>query len=419
MTATAPRTTTTTPRIVQPDLASAAFKANPHPFYAQLRAEAPVFRATLGGKRSAWLVTCYDDALAVLKDERYVKDPRNATPPGAKSPGSWLPPMFQLLRSNLTDIDAPDHTRLRALVHKAFTPRLIAQLRGRIQTLTDSYLDAAERKGPKGHLELVAGLAVPLPVAVISEMLGVPEANRTALREHVHAMVSLNPGEPKGLLRVVPHIWLLLRDLRTLVRQKRAHPGDDLTTALVQAEEAGDRLSEDELVAMLVLLFSAGHETTVNLIASGTLALLQHPEQLALLHHEPERTKTAVEELLRYVTPVDIATERYAREQTILGGETIRQGEQVLVVLGSANRDASQFAHPDVLDVTREPNRHLALGQGIHYCLGAPLARLEGQIAIESLLRRYPNLRLAAEPDSLRWRRNLFLRGLEQLPLAY
>lgn len=412
-------TRTMAPPIPQPNLASPQFKANPHPFYARLRTEAPVFRATLAGKQSAWLVTRYDDALAVLKDERYAKNPRNAVAPGGKAAGPWMPPMFRFLRSNLTDIDAPDHTRLRALVHKAFTPRLIEQLRGRVQTLTDGYLDAAERKGPKGHLELVADLALPLPVTVISEMLGVPAADRDALRHRFHRLASLDSVSPTAALRVLPDVWAFVHGLRTLVRQKRSAPGDDLLTALLQVEEAGDQLSEDELMAMIALLFLAGHETTVNLIGNGTLALLQHPEQLALLRREPGRTKTAVEEFLRYTSPVQIATERYAREKITLGGATIQRGDLVLVALASANRDEAQFPHADMLDVTREPNRHLALGQGIHYCLGAPLARLEAGIVFETLLRRYPDLCLAAEPGSLRWRRGLFLRGVEQLPLAY
>jgi cytochrome P450 PksS len=220
------------------------------------------------------------------------------------------------------------------------------------------------------------------------------------------------------LLTAVPQIWLFMRYLRGLFAQRRAKPQDDLITALVQAEEAGDRLSEDELLAMVVILLIAGHETTINLIGNGTLVLMQHPEQLNRLRQNPALIHSAIEELLRYTSPVDMATERFAREDVAIGGVTIPRGDQVLAVLGSANHDERQFSHPDMLDITREPNKHLAFGQGVHYCLGAPLARLEAQIALNTLLRRLPNLGLKGAPESLHWRKGLFIRGLEQLPLA-
>jgi cytochrome P450 len=201
--------------------------------------------------------------------------------------------------------------------------------------------------------------------------------------------------------------------------RRRADPGDDLITALLQAEESGDTLSEDEVLAMVFLLLVAGHETTVNLIASGVLALVEHPDQLARLSHDPSLSKLAVEELLRYTSPVDLATERYAREDVEIAGATIPRGDLVLAVVGSANRDERSFEQPNILDLDREPNRHLAFGQGAHYCLGAPLARLETQIAIETFLRQFPGVRLTLAPESLRWRRGLFLRGLERLPLTF
>jgi cytochrome P450 PksS len=209
-----------------------------------------------------------------------------------------------------------------------------------------------------------------------------------------------------------------MRYIRWLVRLRRADPQDDLVSALVQAEEAGDHLSEDELLAMIALLLIAGHETTVNLIGNGTLALLQHPQPLERLRAEPAQIKTAVEELLRYTSPVDMSTERFACEDVEIAGATIPRGSLVLGVIGSANRDERQFTNPDTLDIARDPNRHLAFGQGVHYCVGAPLARMEGQIAINTLLRRCSNLRLAQAPERLRWRRGLVLRGLESLPLV-
>lgn len=395
------------------NLASPAFKANPYPFYARLRAEAPVYRAMLPGKREAWLITRYDDVATVLKDDRFAKDRLNVTPPGRRATGPWVPGFIKPLLRNMLDLDAPDHSRLRALVHKGFTPRLVEQLRERVQTLADELLTAAQRKG---SLELMADYALPLPLTIIAEMLGVPMADRHKFSRWTKQVVAVS--SPTDGIKVLPSVWAFMRYLRRLIEVRRGDPRDDLVSALIQAEEAGDTLSEDELLAMIFLLLTAGHETTVNLIGSGTLALLQHPDQLERLREDPALIKPAIEELLRFTSPVELATERYAREDITLQGTTIPHGALVHPVLGSANRDERQFVTPDTLDITRDPNRHLAFGHGAHYCLGAPLARLEGQIAITTLLRRLPELRLAHKPETLRWRRGLVLRGLEQLPLA-
>ncbi len=405
-------------QIIAPDLASPRFNADPYPFYAHLRAEAPVYRTTLPHKQVAWLVTRYEDVLGILKDERFVKDRLNAMPPDRQAKTPWVPGVFKPLTRNMLDVDEPDHTRLRALVRKAFTPRLIEQLRGRIQMLCDDLLDAAQRKG---SMELISDYALPVPATVIADLLGVPTEDRRKFHRWSSRIVSVSPGAEAGFegLRLIPSVWAFMRYLRKQFEQRRADPKDDLITALVQAEEAGDKLSEDELLAMGFLLLVAGHETTVNLVASGTLALLEHPEQMKMLMHNPPLIKPAVEELLRYTSPLQMATERFAREDVAIAETTIRRGELALAVIGSANRDERQFENPDTLDITREPNRHLAFGKGIHHCLGAPLARMEGQIAINTLLHRFPNLRLAVAPESLRWRRGLFLRGLEKLPLAF
>jgi cytochrome P450 PksS len=222
-----------------------------------------------------------------------------------------------------------------------------------------------------------------------------------------------------GLMKAIPNAWALMRYIRRIIKKRRASPQDDLMSALIRAEEAGDTLSEDELMAMVFLLLVAGHETTVNLIGNGMLALLEHPDQMERLRNDPALIKPALEELLRYASPVEMATERYAREDVSIAGVTIPRGEMVFAVLGSANRDERQFTSPDSLDLTREPNKHLSFGLGAHFCLGAPLARLEGQIAINTLLRRVPDLRLTVAPDRLRWRRGLLLRGLESLPVAF
>jgi cytochrome P450 len=404
--------------VVAPDLASPAFKANPYPFYARLRAEAPVWPVTLGDRRTAWLITRYEDVARVLKDDTFAKDKLHAMDPEQRAKTPWVPGFLKPLERNMLDLDDPDHVRLRALVSKAFTPRIIERLRGRIEALCKELLDAMERERVrKGGTDLVAGYALPLPATVIAELLGVPAEDHARFHRWSNRLVSVSSR--RDMLRALPAALSFVRYLRNLVERRRAGPEDDLITALIRAEEAGDRLSEDELLAMAFLLLVAGHETTVNLIASGTLALLEHPEQSERLRRDPSLTKTAVEELLRYTSPVEMATERYARHDTEIGGRRIPRGGLVLAVLGSANRDERHFEDPDVLDLARDPNRHLAFGRGgVHHCLGAPLARMEGQVALSALLRRFPSARLRKSPESLRWRRGLFLRGLEKLPLV-
>ena len=401
-----------------PDLASPRFKADPYPFYARLRAEAPVWRTTLPDRRAAWLVTRYEDVARVLKDDTFAKDKLNAMDPEQRAKTPWVPGFLKPLERNMLDLDDPDHARLRALVSKAFTPRLIERLRGRIEVLCEELLDAMERKARrKGEAELVADYALPLPATVIAELLGVPAEDHAKFHRWSNRLVSVSAK--RDMLRALPAALSFVRYLRKLVEQRRSNPRDDLITALIRAEEAGDKLSKDELLAMAFLLLVAGHETTVNLISSGTLALFGHPEQMKKLRREPSLVKPAVEELLRYTSPVEMATERYPREDVEIEGTTIPRGELVLAVLGSANRDERHFEDPDVLDLARDPNKHLAFGRGgVHHCLGPPLARMEGQIALSAFLRRFPEARLAVAPQSLRWRRGVFLRGLERLPLV-
>jgi cytochrome P450 len=403
------------------NIASPAHKADPYSFYARLRAEAPVHRVTLPDKQTAWLVSRYADVAAALKDERLVKDKLTALTPEQAARQPWVPGMFKPLERNMLDVDAPDHTRLRALVHKAFTPRLIETMTGRVQALTDDLLDRLldRRRGDRrvGQVDLIRDFALPIPTTIIAEMLGVPVADQHKFHRWSSTIVSSN-ATGWGMFRAIPSALAFLRYLRKLVAARRAVPQADLVSALVEAEEAGDRLSGDELLSMAFLLLIAGHETTVNLIGNGTLALLENPDQMERLRQDPALIRPAVEELLRYASPLETATERYAREDVTIEGVTIPRGGLVYAALASANRDERQFASPDRLDLAREPNRHLAFGLGLHYCLGAPLARLEGQIAINTLLRRIPDFRLAVAPGALRWRKGLVLRGLAALPVA-
>jgi cytochrome P450 PksS len=391
--------------IKAPNLADPRFKANPYPFYARLRAEAPLYRLTLPFWGAACLVTRYDDVLMVLKDERFANDWSPRMP--------WLLLRFaRPLTRGMLNRDPPDHTRLRNLVQKAFTARLVERLRERVQGVCDELLDAA---AARGQMELVGGFALPLPITIIGDLLGISARDR--LRFHAWSRSMVGVSRSTEALRALPRIWALFRLLRRLFAQRRADPRDDLVTALVQAEDSGDRLSGEELLSMVILLLIAGYETTTNLIAGGALALIQHPQQQDRLRREPALAESAVEELLRYTSPLEIGSVRMAREEVAFGSVTVAPGELVAAVLGSANRDERQFTDPEVLDLARDPNRHLAFGQGPHFCLGAPLARLEGRIALSTLVRRFPDLRLAEPAESLRWRKSPVLRGLEALPV--
>jgi cytochrome P450 len=398
------------------DLFDPAFTADPYPTYARLRSSAPVYRAALPDGRGVWLITRYDDVLAVLKDQRFVKDWRGALTPEQLAQVPPIPEVMKPLSQNMLDTDPPDHERLRALVLKAFTPRLVERLRPRVQAISDGLLDAVQ---DRGEMDLINDYAFPLPITVIAELLGVPAEDRNNFREWSDAAVSGNASQEYMEQILIPHMQAFTDYLRALFEEKRSNPKDDLVSALVRAEEAGDRLSEDELLGMVFLLLVAGHETTVNLIGNGVLALLQHPDQLRKLKEDPSLIKPAVEELLRYDGPVETSTERFAGEDVEIGGQVIPRGEMVLVVLAAADHDPERFPDPDELDITRTDNRHLAFGKGIHHCLGAPLARMEGQIAISTLLRRMPNLRLKGSPESLSWRPGMILRGLRGLPVEF
>lgn len=394
------------------DITGSDWKADPFPFYAQLRQHKPVLRVRMG-RMEGWLITRYDDVVSVLRDPRFVKDVRKIAAAAELSRRPWVPSFLHALEQNMLDQDAPNHTRLRTLVHKAFTPTRIEQLRTHIRSLSEGILHGLKQK-PK--FDLVADFALPLPLTVICELLGIPEQERSLFQRL--SQQALLPPTTLNMVRLMPAMWRLIRYIRRLLALRKQSPQDDLLTALSHAEEAGDTLSEDEQVAMVMLLLIAGHETTVNLISLGMLALLDHPEQLAWLRAHPEGMKTAVEELLRYCNPVETATERYAAEAMTIQGQSIRQGELVIASLASANRDETHFPNPEVLDLKREPNRHLAFGQGSHFCLGAPLARMEAQIGLGVLIERFAALRLAVPRDKLRWRNTPVVRGLKALPLT-
>jgi cytochrome P450 PksS len=362
----------------------------------------------------AWIITRYDDVLAALTDERLVKDRRNAEDPNKKQRELWLPAFIKPLQHNMLDSDVPDHTRLRSLVHQAFMPRLIAQMQTRIHRLAHELIDRVQAKG---EMDLVHDFALPIPMVVISEMFGVAEEDRAAF--HRWSNVAVSVRKPIDGVLAIPSLYQLVRFLRRLFREHRLKPQDDLTSALLQAEAEGSKLAEDELIGMVALLLSAGHETTVNLIGNGVLALLTHPAALDRLRTEPELMKPAVEELVRYTPPVLFATSRYAREEMAIAGTHIPKGELVLAALGSANHDESKFENPETLMLDRQNNKHVGFGSGMHYCLGAPLARLESSIAFQVLFERLPNIRLAVNRENLRWHSSLITRGVKAIPVKF
>ncbi|MFD3471589.1 cytochrome P450 [Streptomyces sp. NPDC058682] len=392
--------------------ADPAFVADPFPLYQQLREEGPVRRVVVAGGLDAWLVTRYEDGLAALSDARLSSDVRDASDSRIlrQLPDTERDSML----SNMLRSDPPDHTRLRRLVSKAFTARRVAEMRPRIQAITDALLDAVV---PAGRADLVADFALPLPVTVISELLGVPVDERHDFQHWTDRMLRRGAEPPDPA--VVNEAWQHMRAYLTgLVHAKRARPGDDQLSGLVTARDAQQRLSEAELIAMVFLLLVAGYITTVNLIGTGIATLLAHPDQLELLRCDPDLLPGAIEEFLRYDGPVSPGIARFAREDVEIAGVAVPRGATVLIGSAVADRDPGRFPDPDRLDITRKDNAHLAFGHGIHYCLGAPLARLEGQIAIGTVLRRLPGLALAADPDGIR-RRPGGLRGPESLPVTF
>ncbi|MDX3534505.1 cytochrome P450 [Streptomyces sp. MB09-01] len=392
--------------------ADPAFVSDPFPLYRQLREDGPVRRVVIAGGLEAWLVTRYDDGLAALSEPRLSSDVRDASDTRLlqQLPATERESML----SNMLRSDPPDHTRLRRLVSKAFTARRVAGMRPRIQSVADRLL---EEVVPSGRADLVADFALPLPVTAISELLGVPVDDRHDFQRWTDRMIMRGAEPPDPA--VVNEAWQHMRAYLTgLIRAKREAPGDDLLSGLITARDQEQQLTEDELIAMVFLLLVAGYITTVNLIGGGIAMLLAHPDQLDRLRSDPELLPGAIEEFLRYDGPVSPGIARFAREDTEIAGVTIPRGATVLIASAIADRDPARFADPDQLDITRQDNAHLAFGHGIHYCLGAPLARLEGQIAIGTALRRLPGLALAVAPDKIRWRPG-GLRGPLALPVTF
>ncbi|MEV6183904.1 cytochrome P450 [Streptomyces sp. NPDC052015] len=380
--------------------------ADPYAVYDRLRDTAPVHRIAGTDGKPAWLVTRYDDVREGLANPLLSLDKKHALPGNYR--GLALPPA---LDANLLNMDAPDHTRIRRLVGRAFTLRRVEQLREPVRETAHRLLDAL---GTHGSTDLIASYAAPLPITVICELLGVPDEHRRDFRAWTDPLVTPDPARPDVARESVVS---LLGFFTGLLADKRKNPADDLLSDLIAVQEEGDRLTEDELMSLAFLILFAGYENTVHLIGNAVLALLRHPEQLAALREDPARLPDAVGEFARYEGPALLAIRRFPVRDVTIGGVTVPAGETVLLSLSAANRDPSRFPDPDRLDLGRDAAGHLALGHGVHYCLGAPLARLETEVALAALLERFPDLALAeTEP---RRRPSLRARGLLALPVTY
>jgi cytochrome P450 len=390
---------------------------DPFRLFAEVRELGAVHAVTLADGHEAWLVLGYDEARAALNDPRFSKDMLAALASGGGVVAEGLPgPAFA---RHMLSVDPPDHTRLRRLVSAAFTPRRVEGLRPRVQSIVDDLLDAIAAEGPEAQVDLVSTFAFPLPFTVICELLGVPEPDRAALGQGLTSML-VPTSTPAEYARAKEASDAVVGMLEALVDAKQADPGNDLVSGLITARDGDERLSTQELLSTIFQLIVAGHDTTASLIGNAVVALLQHPEQLDRMRSEPAPLAPAVEELLRFDAPVPHSTFRYAVEPVDIGGVTIPSGAQVIICLAAANRDSTQYADPEALDLGRAESRHLAFGHGIHHCLGAPLARMEGQLALHSLFHRFPELRLAVPVSELHWGHGdgLVLRGLSELPVV-
>ncbi|GLU46400.1 cytochrome P450 family protein [Nocardiopsis ansamitocini] len=406
-----------------PDLTDPALMEDPYGGYGRLRERGPVLRGRFLEGTPTWYVTRYDDVRAVLGDSRFANDPRSVPDAPEKSPRDHALKMFGVpeeltgyLVGTILDSDPPDHTRLRKLVSRTFTVRRVSQLRPRVVAITDGLLDRLPDSAENGVTDLIEGFAYPLPSAVICEMVGVPEADRSLWRDWGKSLVARDPKVmPNALRSMVDYV-------HDLIGQRRSAPTDDLLSGLIRThDEEGDRLSDVEMVTLVFTLVLAGHETTAHLIGNGTVALLTHPEQLALLRQDPGAWPHAVHELMRWCGPVQLPRLRYATEDVELAGTLIERGDAVQAVIVSANFDPREFDSPDRFDITRVPEAHgeghVGFGYGAHYCLGAALARQECEVALSALFERFPSLSLAVAPENLPWMPLPGNRRLARLPV--
>jgi cytochrome P450 len=400
---------------VEVNIFSPDFKAKSHVYYRQMRKERPVYPTILpDGQNRAWLVTTYKHAMEVLTDERYIKDP-HVFP--LKNHYRLYPDDYrEYFAGHMLNSDPPTHTELRKFVQPTFTPAAIKKQRQQIEMIAHKLLDKMEAKTQP--IDFISEFAFPLPFLVIAQMLGIPEKDKHDFQIWSNAIIEAI-NDPVAMKKSEHYCRLFFAYMRRLVAEKQAHPTDDLISAWISAREDGKKLSEDQLYAMILLLVLAGHETTVNLISNTIYALMQHRDQWEELKENNALIPNAIEESLRYYSPIEVTTARWASEDISLGGENIKQGDTVFVVLASINRDEELIENGDVFSIHRKPIKHHAFGHGIHFCLGSPLARLEGDVALRAIVNRLPNLQLAVPEEKLKYRPGFLLRGLVELPITY
>ncbi len=388
-------------------------RANPFPLYQRMREEFPLARITEPATgMHFWLLTRYADVVSVVKDPRFTHDPANL-PEEVRQ--RYFSHKRKELSQHLVTADPPDHSRRRSLVSKAFTPRRIEEMRPRVRAICEELV--AKMKAQGSGADFLKAIAFPLPVLVITEMLGIPAEDSDQFRAWAQTFFTPPSKEAQEKTREVHQLFI--NYLQGIFEKRRQDPRDDLISALVAVQEQGERLSLDELTSMAFILLVGGYETTGNMLGNGLMSLLQHPEQLQRVREDRSLIPSAVEEMLRFNGPLELSILRFAREDMEWYGQRVQAHEALRVNYLAADRDVRQFSEPDRFDVGRTPNKHVAFGQGIHVCLGAPLARLEAQIALEVLLEQLPELKLAADPEALPWRPSAQARGLASLPLAF
>jgi len=390
---------------------SESFVQNPYPTFEHFREHSPIEHMVMLDGQSAWMIFNYEAGVAALKEERFIK---NVSKLSAEQP-SEEPKTYQhhFFLQNMLNADPPDHRRLRSLAQKAFTPRVIANLQPKIKDIANDLLNKLK---DLETVDLIEAFAFPLPIIVICDLLGIPTGDRDKFRTWSDAFVDSanNPEQAKKNLPLMEEFSNYIDDY---ISYKQQHLKDDLISRFIEANEQGEQLTKEEIRSLVFLLIVGGHETTINLIGNGVYTLLQHPEQLDQLTKDHTLIDSAIEEILRYEGPVEFTTTRWAAEDLTFYDQHISKGELIFIAIDSANHDPQHFQDPETFDITRKYNQHLAFGKGIHHCLGAPLARLEGRVAILKLLEHYPHLQLAVKPSALQWRSGFIVRGLQHLPI--
>jgi len=393
---------------------SESFIQNPYPTFQHFREHSPIEHTVMPDGQPAWMIFNYEAGIAALKEARFIKDASKLSDENDEQTSKESKTyQHKFFLQNMLNADPPDHRRLRNLAQKAFTPRIIANLQPKIEIIANELLD--QLKGQK-EVDLIEAFAFPLPIIVICELLGIPPEDRDKFRVWSDAFVD-SANNPEQIKEIFPLMEAFSNYIDDCIDYKKRHLADDLISHFIEANEQGEQLTKEEIRSLIFVLIVGGHETTINLIGNGVYALLQHPEQLDKLVKDPTLIDSAIEEILRYEGPVEFTTTRWAAEDLTFYNHYISKGDLVFIALDSANHDSKHFQDPETLDITRKYNQHLAFGKGIHHCLGAPLARLEGRIAILKLLEYYPHLQLTVESSALQWRSGFIVRGLQQLPI--